>query len=330
MTINNGISEYNNIYEGKILNVLNTNSESKFLKGYYNYISAMSQVTVYTYLIKVAQFLHHIGKTEASEIDFDDYTGYMASIRDLTSSAQIVTYAALKKLSTYLFISGKSNKDYMTSIPKPKKRESQKTKEKRERGFLEEDEIKIYLNNVLSGVGSSKTKTRQERDKIRDMAIVMVFLNTGMRKSALFKLDVDSIDMGNRTITVTDKGDKVIVYDMNDVLYKALKEYLDIRQKVYAPNKDNKNALFLSVRHDRLSSSAIANLIKKYAEGIDKNITPHKLRATYGTQLYNKTHDIMFVKSCMNHNSASTTELYIRGNTNENKKKAANIMESLM
>lgn len=325
-----GIAEYNNIYEGKIKNVIDTNSDKRFLKGYYNYISGMSQATVYSYLIKVAQFLHHIEKTKAEDLDFDDYTGYMASIRNLTSSAQIVTYAALKKLSTYLFISGKSNKDYMLNIPKPKKKESQKTKEKRERGFLETNEIKDYLNNVNNGVGNDKARKRQERDKKRDMAIVMTFLNTGMRKSALFKLDLDSVDMVNRTITVTDKGDKVFVYEMNDALYKAMKEYLEVREDIYQPNKANKNALFLSVRHDRLSSPATANLIKKYAEGIDKNITPHKLRATYGTQLYNQTHDIMFVKSCMNHNSASTTELYIRGNTNENKKKAANIMETLM
>ena len=71
-------------------------------------------------------------------------------------------------------------------------------------------------------------------------------------------------------------------------------------------------------------------LIKKYSAGIDgKNITPHKLRATYGTQLYNKTGDIYFVQDCMGHHSPKTTENYVR-EKKQNTKKASDIMSKLM
>ena len=70
----------------------------------------------------------------------------------------------------------------------------------------------------------------------------------------------------------------------------------------------------------------VYNVIKKYADCIpEKNISPHKLRATYGTQLYNKTGDIYFVQECMGHSNPKTTELYVR-EKKQNTKKASEIM----
>lgn len=322
-----GLEVYNKINDRKINKVLGTYPNRSYLRGYSNYISNLSRATIYNYIIKVNIFINYIGNKTPEEINIDDYLEFMASIKELTSSAQITYYAALKKFSTYLFITDKVKTDYMARVNKPKKKESQKTKEKRARGFLSEDEIEEYLSNVDDGVGSERAQLRQIKDKERDKAIVLILLNTGMRKSALFKLDLESIDMDKKTITVTDKGDKVIVYEMNKTVYKALDIYLKVREEKYHPID---NALFLSNRKTRLSVLGISDIVKKYADGINKNISPHKLRATYGTQLYNKTHDIMFVKSCMNHESSSTTELYIRGDVSQNKKRAANIMDDII
>ena len=65
----------------------------------------------------------------------------------------------------------------------------------------------------------------------------------------------------------------------------------------------------------------------RYING--KNITPHKLRATYGTQLYNKTGDIYFVQQCMGHTNPKTTELYVR-ERKQNTKRASDIMDKLI
>lgn len=79
-----------------------------------------------------------------------------------------------------------------------------------------------------------------------------------------------------------------------------------------------------------MSNNAISDVVKKYTVNINgKNITPHKLRATYGTMLYNKTKDIYFVQDCMNHSSASTTALYIRDEDDQSKREAASIMGNL-
>ena len=79
-----------------------------------------------------------------------------------------------------------------------------------------------------------------------------------------------------------------------------------------------------------MDSTSIYNVVKKYSKNINgKNITPHKLRATYGTQLYNETGDIYFVQDCMGHSNPKTTELYVR-DKKENRKKASDIMAKMI
>ena len=96
---------------------------------------------------------------------------------------------------------------------------------------------------------------------------------------------------------------------------------------------DNKkeDALFISNRKTRMDQSSISDVVKKYSSVIDgKHITPHKLRATYGTQLYAKTGDLYLVQECMGHSNPKTTELYIRGQKNEATQKASDIMTKLI
>ena len=93
---------------------------------------------------------------------------------------------------------------------------------------------------------------------------------------------------------------------------------------------DDEQALFISNRKKRMDVSSISNVVKKYSKHINnKNITPHKLRATYGTQLYNETRDVLFVQDCMGHSSPKTTQLYIR-DRKDNLKKASDIMAKLI
>ena len=79
-----------------------------------------------------------------------------------------------------------------------------------------------------------------------------------------------------------------------------------------------------------MSSVTLKNIVKKYAVDINgKNITPHKLRATYGTQLYNKTGDIYFVSKAMKHANVQTTEIYIEDNERDVNNRVADIMNKL-
>ena len=126
-----------------------------------------------------------------------------------------------------------------------------------------------------------------------------------------------------------DKGSKIHKYILPHKTMKALQEWIIKRQELLDNEKEK--ALFISKYKTRISQCAISNLVKKYTADIEgKHITPHKLRATFGTHLYNETRDIKFVQDQMGHSSPKITEIYIRGNQDADRKKASDIMSKFL
>lgn len=326
-----GNMEYELKYQRKIDNLLTSNSR---LRGFYSFIGNSSISTTYNYLLHINGFLNYIGSKHLSMISIDDFAGYMMRIqknrkgKNTTSSYRIAAYSALKKYGNYLVASGAIHNNPMMFIDRPKSTDSQETITKRENGYLEKKEISKYIKSVENGVGNDIAKQKQKKWKERDLAIVTLFLVTGIRCSALFKVDMNDIDFENKTLTVTDKESKVIKYNLSDSTINVLNDWISKRSSLLTDK--NEVALFISNRRVRMTQAAIALVVNKYAENIKgKNITPHKLRATYGTQLYNATGDIYFVQQCMNHTNPKTTETYIRGVKNTTKK-ASDIMTDII
>lgn len=327
----NGVEFYSNKLENRINNLIEENEyDIPYLRGFYYYIKdSLTESSAYKYIGHVVRFINSIDK-DISDIDIDDYLYYLGKVnKGKSASYQITVYSALKKFSEYLYISKKNSVNGMEHVKRPKFKESEQTIKKREIGYLNYDEIKIYINTVKKGSGSDKAKARQEKWKERDLAIVLIFLTTGIRCSALYKLDISSINFDKHVLIVTDKGNKVVEYLLDTEVENIIKEWLIKRNELKIDKNDQ--ALFVSNMKKRMSVEAISLIVKKYSATIEgKHITPHKLRATYGTQLYNETHDIRFVQSCMNHSSPKTTELYIRGNQDIDKKRAAQIVSKFL
>jgi len=327
----NGVEFYSNKIEDRINNLIQENEiDMPYLQGFYYFIKdSLTESSAYKYLGHVIRFMNNIEK-DVYDIEIDDYLYYLGNTnRGKSSSYQITVYSALKKFSEYLYITKKNSLNGMEHVKRPKFKESEQTIKKREIGYLDRNEIKTYITTVKNGIGSNFAKARQEKWKDRDLAIILIFLTTGIRCSALFKLDISSIDFNRHILMVTDKGNKVVEYLLDSEVEKIIKEWLSQREKIIVDN--NNQALFISNMKKRMSVEAISLIVKKYSINIDgKHITPHKLRATYGTQLYNETHDIRFVQSCMNHNSPKTTELYIRGNQDMDKQRAAQIVSKFL
>ena len=325
-----GNNDYDNQYLNKINNLINSNKENKLiLKGFINFLgSSTSLSTKYNYLLHIISFLNY-NNWNLNIINLDSYTDFISTIERKTPSYQISVYSALKRFSNYMYVSDKANKDYMLSVKRPDPTEKMSTIERREKGFLTNEEIKKLINAVNNGVGTERAKSFQNNWKERDLLIVLLLINTGMRCSALYKLDIDNIDINNHMIVVTEKRGKVREYSFSDDLDKYIERWLEKRENIL--NGIEEDALFLSNQRKRMDQSSIARIVKKYATDIkDKNITPHKLRATYGTILYNKTNDIYFVQKCMGHTNPKTTELYIRGQKNKTGKAAAEIMKNVI
>lgn len=327
----NGVKAYSDKIEGNIERLLEKYN-CQCLYGFRSYISQFSLSTIYQYIDVIGRFMKYNGK-DVSELTIDDYSGYLYSIKDKTSSYRVVVYTALKRFSEYLAISKRNENNPMQYIKKPKSKDSEQTIEKREHAYLEKAEIKKYIEAI-----NKTEKPRQlteevfEASKKRDLAIVMILLNTGMRVSALYKLNVDSVNIENATLTVTDKGSKVVSYNLSDSLIECIEDYLKERDVFIKNGSDDDEALFLSKKGTRLSAYSISDAVRKYAKlcGItDREISPHKLRATFGTQVYKQTKDIRLTQIAMNHSNSHTTELYIRGNKDKSRKAATDIMSKL-
>lgn len=330
-----GIAEITKQSLDRIENVLKDKPE--YFRGFVNFMQDSSIQTKYNYLNHVCAFMDFI-KKQPESLTFDDFNNYMMKISykedgsEMTSSYRINIYSSLKKFNEYLCSSGRLNKTsqfYMRDIKRPKPKESQQTIRKREQGFLTEQEIKKYLNELEERL---EVQTSGSTWLIRDKAIIYILLTTGIRNTALRTIDVDDLDMDNYTFIVTDKGGKVKQYVMSEELHWALRTWLVERNYVVMDELEDKKckALFVSQQKKRIDSTTLKNIIQKYACDINgKNITPHKLRATYGTQLYNKTGDIYFVQQCMGHSNPKTTELYVR-EKKQNTKRASDIMSKML
>lgn len=148
---------------------------------------------------------------------------------------------------------------------------------------------------------------REESSGRRDIAILTTLAFTGCRLSEIVGLNVDHLSLDQRTIRVMGKGSKERMLPLNEVVFGAINEYLDVRGMNGSP------ALFLNKFGKRLSGRSIENIVRKYVlqTGIFKHrISPHKLRHTFATLLHAKDVDILEIQALLGHASITSTQIY--------------------
>lgn len=193
---------------------------------------------------------------------------------------------------------------------------------------LEIDEIAKLLDTVEKGEKlTKKQKEYHAYTQKRDLAIISLLLGTGIRVSECVGLNIEHIDFEYNGIKITRKGgNEVIIYFGQEVEY-ALKDYLKERLGMFCKEEDQ--PLFLSLQQKRLSVRSVQLLVKKYSSLVTslKTITPHKLRSTYGTQLYQETGDIYLVADVLGHKDVNTTKKHYAQMDDARRKMAANIVK---
>ena len=174
---------------------------------------------------------------------------------------------------------------------------------------LDVDEIARLLDQVESGDKlTEKQQVYHKANKSRDLAIVTLLLGTGIRVSECVGLDIADVDFNHNGVKVVRKGgNEAVVYFGNEVR-QALLDYIAQRKEILAM-EGHENALFLSMQKRRLTVRSVENLVKKYSQSVIalKHISPHKLRSSYGTALYNETGDIYLVADVLGHKDVNTT-----------------------
>lgn len=180
----------------------------------------------------------------------------------------------------------------------------------------------------LAQSGEQLTKQQKHFQKLtarRDYAILSLFLGTGIRVSECVGLNISDIDLENNAFIVTRKGGNQVVLYFPPEVADALAEYMEERKSVIAV-EGHENALFLSLQRKRITQRAIQNLVKKYAAvaaPLKTKISPHKLRSTYATNLYNETGDIYLVADVLGHSSVDTTRKHYADMTDARRRMAA-------
>lgn len=190
---------------------------------------------------------------------------------------------------------------------------------------LSKDETKSYIKTVENGTSKNHRATEHRKKyRLRDTAIIKLLLNTGIRVSECTGLDIDSINFDERSMTVFRKRGKTEILYFNEEVKEALTDYIERERPKYMETKDE-TALFLSNRKKRMDVQSIRNVVEKYAKEIETTykVTPHLLRRTFGTGLYQATEDIKLVADVLGHSSIQTTSEHYT--ENENLRKAATI-----
>ena len=191
---------------------------------------------------------------------------------------------------------------------------------------LDTDEVALLLD-YIEHCGDSLTGQKRvyyEKTKERDLAIVTLLLGTGIRVSECVGLDIEDVDFKNNGIKVTRKGGNEMVVYFGEEVEKALKRYLEIREGI-TPLAGHEHALFYSAQRKRMGVQAVENMVKKYSRQITttKKITPHKLRSTYGTALYQETGDIYLVADVLGHKDVNTTKKHYAALDDARRRQAA-------
>ena len=191
---------------------------------------------------------------------------------------------------------------------------------------LDVDEVARFLDEVEDGEClTEKQKAYHAKTKLRDLAMMTLLLGTWLRVSECVGLNINDVDFRNGGLRIHRKGGKeVIVYFGAEVEY-ALQDYLSEREHI-VPEEGSEEALFLSMQRKRINVRSVEKMVKKYAQLVTplKKITPHKLRSTYGTNLYRETGDIYLVADVLGHSDVNTTKKHYAALEDERRRSARN------
>ena len=313
--------------EKQVLNKLNS-MPAVLTEYYYSLIgSGKSYRTAKVYIENIVQFIKF---TFGDKVQDDFYVRvkashinkYIASLRTKTvkgktertsDSHKTLNWSSLNSFFQFLV------PEYISANPvsntiRPKMKDNPNVT------FLTTDEMANIFTNIR--------KKANQRFLNRDMCLFKLGFATGLRISAIVQIDLDDLDLDHNQIRITEKGDRDTFVMVGDNLKAQIKLWLKDREAYFG--NANSNALFVSQENNRLSTRSVKDLMDKYVDGTtDKKVTPHVMRHSCATNLYEKTGDIYLCAKQLNHKNVSTTQRYAEL-SKEKQKKAANILDDMI
>lgn len=306
------------------IGIENTTSTLTRLNYAYDLRLYFLYVCKYIYPQKTVQTLTLQDIEQISSGDIEGFLSYLScyskkdgSVETCNEKGKARKLSSVKSLYRYFFNRDKISVDNSSKVAAPKLHQKEIIR-------LDREEVTEMLEVSENGYGLTKRQmSYHEKAKKRDIAIITLFLGTGIRISELVGLNNEDFDLANLSFVVTRKGGNRMILYYSEEVASAVADYMDEKEKTIASYKQalkkkgvllqtkyDEHALFLSSQGNRISVRAVECLVGKYAKIVTptKNISPHKLRSTYGTNLYDETRDIYVVADVLGHKDVNTTK----------------------
>lgn len=191
---------------------------------------------------------------------------------------------------------------------------------------LDKDQVARMIAAVKDTDGMTEAALNKKLKTLkRDYAIVMLFFGTGLRVSELVGINVNDIDFYEASILVTRKGGDQDQVFFGPEVEEALRDYYEHDRALLLGDKTSETAFFISTKHNRISVRSVEEMIQNYARkaGLNTKVTPHALRRSFGTYLYDATGDIYLVADALHHSSVETTKKHYARMSKDHKRIAA-------
>lgn len=311
---------------------INTRVSTRTLIGYaydlqifFRFISSevkKDDVPITKYDVKILDEI-----TKADIENFIDYITYYigedGTVHSNDERGKARKLAAIKGLFNYYYESEIITNNVPQLVHTPKIHEKNIIK-------LEPNEVAELLDLVENGSDKTSKHEKAYHDKtvIRDLCLLTLLLGTGIRVSECVGLNINDVNFDNSGLKIVRKGGNESTVYFGEEVEEALINYMESRKNII-PVAGHENALFLSMQKKRISVRAVENLVKKYSSQVTtlKKITPHKLRSTFGSTLYQESGDIYLVADVLGHKDVNTTRKHYASMAEDNKRKAAKIVK---
>ena len=285
-----------------------------------------SFTTIDTYINYIVSFMNYITDDSSSETFYQQVTTpiikrYLVSLqtRDVDGETvrtgddiQATRWSALNTFFVFLVDNDHIAENPMAKTKRPKIRTEHKVT------YLTQEEVKEVFNNIKENAGQKLLN--------RDLALISLFISTGLRNSALTQINIEDVDFSNNTIRVVEKGNKTRSVQFGSNMRGLLLSWLKDRELYFSDAPTN--ALFVSQLKERISIYTIGQLVEKYTKTIKgKRITPHKLRATACTLMSTQGVPIQVIKEMVGHENIQTTTRYV-GVLEKEKEKATSVLDN--
>ena len=274
--------------------------EKKYVENFLNFLQndkKLSDNTLQSYNRDIKLYCNYLEQNNIDMIKTDEASikTYLDTLKDNGKAVSTISrnLASLRSFYQYLHKTRVIAEDPTTNLESPKI-------ERKLPKILTSDQVELLLEQPKC----------VDLKGYRDKAMLELVYATGIRVTELISLNVDDIDLENKTIRCVGKN-KERVIPVGSLAINALKEYMDKSRNVLLKN-ENDPALFININGQRLTRQGFWKIIKQYKTqaNIDVDITPHTLRHSFAVHLIENGAELRAIQEMLGHSDISSTQIY--------------------